>query len=72
MVALAIFAILGVLSYRALAEVATSNSRLEENFEAAVLVATSASFRRARRRMAKMARATILGGGVFRREHFAT
>ena len=33
MVALAIFAILGVLSYRALAEVATSNSRLEENFE---------------------------------------
>ena len=33
MVALAIFAVLGVLSYRALAEVATSNSRLEENFE---------------------------------------
>ncbi len=31
MVALAIFAILGVLSYRALAEVATSRSRLEEN-----------------------------------------
>lgn len=33
MVALAIFAALGVLSYRALAEVATSRTRLEENFE---------------------------------------
>jgi len=33
MVALAIFAILGVLSYRALAEVATSRTRLEESFE---------------------------------------
>ena len=33
MVALAIFAILGVLSYRALAEVANSRARLEENFE---------------------------------------
>ena len=32
MVALAIFAILGVLSYRALAEVATSRGRLEDNF----------------------------------------
>ncbi|WP_374486718.1 type II secretion system protein GspJ [Zoogloea sp.] len=33
MVALAIFAILGVLSYRALAEVATSHDRLESSFE---------------------------------------
>lgn len=33
MVALAIFAILGVLSYRALAEVANSRARLEEHFE---------------------------------------
>lgn len=33
MVALAIFAILGVLSYRALSEVATSHDRLEANFE---------------------------------------
>ena len=33
MVALAIFAVLGVLSYRALAEVGTSRTRLEENFE---------------------------------------
>ncbi|MBS0368702.1 MAG: type II secretion system minor pseudopilin GspJ [Proteobacteria bacterium] len=33
MVALAIFAILGVLSYRALSEVATSRDRLEANFE---------------------------------------
>lgn len=33
MVALAIFAILGVLSYRALAEVATSRDRLESSFE---------------------------------------
>ena len=33
MVALAIFAVLGVLSYRALAEVSTSRTRLEEGFE---------------------------------------
>ena len=33
MVALAIFAALGVLSYRALAEVSTSRTRLEEGFE---------------------------------------
>ena len=33
MVALAIFAILGVLSYRALSEVVTSRARLDENFE---------------------------------------
>ena len=33
MVALAIFAVLGVLSYRALAEVGTSRICLEENFE---------------------------------------
>ena len=33
MVALAIFAVLGVLSYRALAEVSTSRARLEENFQ---------------------------------------
>lgn len=33
MVALAIFAILGVLSYRALSEVATSRDRLERSFE---------------------------------------
>lgn len=33
MVALTIFAVLGVLSYRALAEVGTSRTRLEENFE---------------------------------------
>jgi general secretion pathway protein J len=32
MVALTIFAILGVLSYRALAEISTSRARLEENF----------------------------------------
>ena len=33
MVALAIFAVLGVLSYRALAEVSTSRTRLEEGFQ---------------------------------------
>ena len=33
MVALAIFAVLGVLSYRALAEVSTSRTRLEDGFE---------------------------------------
>ena len=33
MVALAIFAVLGVLSHRALAEVSTSRTRLEEGFE---------------------------------------
>jgi len=33
MVALAIFAVLGVLSYRALAEISTSRTRLEEGFE---------------------------------------
>ena len=33
MVALVIFAVLGVLSYRALAEVSTSRTRLEDGFE---------------------------------------
>ena len=33
MVALAIFAVIGVLSYRALAEVSTSRTRLEDGFE---------------------------------------
>ena len=33
MIALAIFAVLGVLSYRALAEVSTSRTRLEDGFE---------------------------------------